>query len=92
MRKTQGADMHPTRFYIKPAPGLRIADPQSGEYLPDAGALMPRSGFWLRRLADGDVVDGSAPEDDKKAKLPGDSGQNKQGKQGKKRETPPGEV
>jgi hypothetical protein len=53
--------LHPTSFHIKPAPGLRIADPQSGEYLPEAGALMPRSAFWLRRLADGDVVEGSAP-------------------------------
>lgn len=45
----------PSMFFIRPRKGLRIADPQSGQYLPEAGRLMPRSGFWLRRLDDGDV-------------------------------------
>jgi len=54
--------MHEKTFFIKPAPGIRIADPQSGEYLPEAGALMPRSGFWLRRLQDGDVLVAPAQE------------------------------
>jgi Protein of unknown function (DUF2635). len=48
---------HPTTFFIKPAEGLRIADPQTGEYLPENGRICPRSGFWLRRLKDGDVVE-----------------------------------
>lgn len=47
---------HPESFFIKPAPGLRIADPKTGIYLSEKGALMPRSAFWLRRLKDGDVV------------------------------------
>ena len=47
---------HPQTFFIKPAPGLRIADPVSGEYLPESGGNMPRSGFWLRRLKAGDVT------------------------------------
>ena len=47
---------HPDTFFIKPAAGLRIADPSTGEYLPEGGMLMPRSGFWLRRLKDGDVI------------------------------------
>ena len=47
---------HPTTFFIRPKEGLRIADPKTGEYLPESGMLMPRSGFWLRRLKDGDVV------------------------------------
>ncbi len=46
---------HPTSFFLRPSPGIRVADPVTGQYLPDAGALMPRSAFWLRRLADGDV-------------------------------------
>lgn len=50
---------HPTTFFIRPARGIRIADPQTGEYLPEGGQLMPRSGFWLRRLKDGDVVETS---------------------------------
>jgi len=44
-------------FFIKPKPDLRIADPQTGVYLPPEGALMPRAGFWLRRLWDGDVIE-----------------------------------
>ncbi|MDR2051137.1 MAG: DUF2635 domain-containing protein [Deltaproteobacteria bacterium] len=47
---------HPETFFIKPAQGIRMADPKSGDYLPESGALMPRSGFWLRRLKDGDVI------------------------------------
>lgn len=53
---------HPQSFFIKPAPGLRIADPKTGVYLPENGALMPRSGFWLRRLKDGDVIEVKDPE------------------------------
>lgn len=48
---------HPTSFFIRPSSGLRIADPKTGEYLPDEGMLMPRSGFWLRRLKEGDVIE-----------------------------------
>jgi hypothetical protein len=47
----------PSSIFIKPASGLRIADPKTGEYLPEGGMLMPRSGFWLRRLKDGDVIE-----------------------------------
>lgn len=48
---------HPDTFFIKPAEGLRIADPKTGDYLPAGGMLMPRSGFWIRRLKDGDVIE-----------------------------------
>ena len=61
---------HPKTFFIKPAHGLRISDPISGGDLPEAGAYMPRSGFWLRRLKDGDVVEvkqAPAPKAAKKA-------------------------
>lgn len=45
----------PSLFFIRPRKGLKIADPTTGQYLPEEGQLMPRSGFWLRRLDDGDV-------------------------------------
>jgi hypothetical protein len=48
---------HPDSFIIKPAPGLRIPDPETGEYLPEGGMRMPRSGYWIRRLKDGDVIE-----------------------------------
>ena len=45
---------HPTTMLVVPAVRdgrpLRIADPQSGQYLPATGAVVPRSAFWLRRL------------------------------------------
>lgn len=53
---------HPENFLIKPAPGLRIADPKTGVYLPEKGAVMPRNAFWLRRLKDGDVVEIKNPD------------------------------
>lgn len=53
---------HPESFFIKPAPGLRIADPKTGVYLPESGAVMPRSAFWLRRLKDGDVIEAKNPD------------------------------
>ena len=50
---------HPTTMLVVPAVRdgrpPRIADPQSGQYLPATGAVVPRSAFWLRRLKDGDV-------------------------------------
>ena len=50
---------HPTTMLVVPAVRdgrpLRIADLQSGQYLPATGAVVPRSAFWLRRLKDGDV-------------------------------------
>ena len=48
--------MHQSNFYIRPAVGLTLRDPATGEPLPPEGGLMPRSAFWLRREKDGDVV------------------------------------
>jgi hypothetical protein len=59
---------HPTTFFIRPKEGLRIADPQTGDYLPAGGMLMPRSGFWLRRLKDGDVIAVAPPVAQSKSK------------------------
>ncbi|MDR1946640.1 MAG: DUF2635 domain-containing protein [Desulfovibrio sp.] len=59
---------HPTTVFIRPAPGLVIADPQTGDYLPEKGAIMPRSAFWLRRMKDGDVLEGPAATPVKPAK------------------------
>lgn len=46
---------YPTTIFVRPRPGLRIRDPQTGTYLPEIGQLVPRDAFWLRRIADGDV-------------------------------------
>ncbi len=43
-------------FFLQPAPGRAVRDPRTMTLLPQAGANKPRSAYWLRRIADGDVV------------------------------------
>lgn len=52
---------YPTTMFVRPADGLKIRDPETGNYLPETGQIVPRSSFWLRRLKDGDVVESTAP-------------------------------
>ncbi len=50
-------------MYVKPGPGVcfvRYPD-KPHTTLPDEGAEVPRSTYWLRRLADGSVVAAKAP-------------------------------
>ncbi|MEO6920533.1 MAG: DUF2635 domain-containing protein [Collimonas sp.] len=47
-------------MYVIPAPGLRIRDPDLLDHLPAEGRDVPESGYWHRRLLDGDVVSGAA--------------------------------
>ena len=42
---------------IKPAPGRRVRHPETGQVLEDKAIEVPRTSHWLRRLADGDVVE-----------------------------------
>ena len=50
-----------TRMHIKPRPGLIIRDPgHRGRLLPSEGRVVVVDEFWLRRVADKDVV-ASAP-------------------------------
>lgn len=48
---------------VKPNPArtvegqpLRVLDPAKAEFIPVGGANVPTTPYWLRRLADGDVV------------------------------------
>ncbi len=43
-------------MHIKPAPGLRVRDPDLRDFLPDEGRVVPDTAYWRRRLRDGDVV------------------------------------
>lgn len=51
-------------MFVLPAPAgdglpgttLRVIDPETGQPLPEGGAEVPASPYWLRRLADGDVI------------------------------------
>ncbi|UPG86854.1 DUF2635 domain-containing protein [Luteibacter aegosomatis] len=43
---------------VYPKPGMRVRDPVKRDYLPDDGRDVDDADlYWLRRLADGDVVD-----------------------------------
>jgi hypothetical protein len=56
-------------MFVKPAPAghdlpgthLRVLDPDTGQILPLEGLDVPATTYWLRRLADGDVIT-SAPD------------------------------
>ncbi len=44
-------------MFVKPAPGLRIPDPQRHDILPADGRDVPAADpYWQRALRDGDVV------------------------------------
>lgn len=46
-----------TRLHLKPRPGLVIRDPGNrGRLLPPEGRVVVVDEFWLRRLAEEDVV------------------------------------
>lgn len=44
-------------IFVKPKDGAAVPDPDRGGFLPTAGRSVPLSQYWLRRLADGDVVE-----------------------------------
>lgn len=43
-------------MHIRPAPGRLVRDPKTKDYLPADGAVVQASPYWIRRVADGDVV------------------------------------
>ncbi len=42
---------------VKPASGRQVPDPEKGGFLPPEGRAVTATIYWLRRLADGDVVE-----------------------------------
>ena len=46
-----------TRKRLKPAEGRAVPDLERGDLLPADGRDVELSDYWLRRLADGDVVE-----------------------------------
>ena len=56
--------MNASAMHIKPATGLKVRDPDLRDFLPDEGRVVPDTGYWRRRLRDGDVlpVEFAAPE------------------------------
>ena len=58
------------KIYIKPAkPGLKVhLEGKGREFLPEEGAEVERTVYWVRRLKDGSVVETSRPQDVKAVK------------------------
>ncbi|EAM6404720.1 DUF2635 domain-containing protein [Salmonella enterica] len=44
-------------FFIKPAPGRMVRDPDTLEFLKPDGEEKPFTPYWFRRLDDGDVTE-----------------------------------
>ncbi|ECI5749390.1 DUF2635 domain-containing protein [Salmonella enterica subsp. enterica] len=44
-------------FFIKPAPGRMVRDPDTLEFLQPDGEEKPFTPYWCRRLDDGDVIE-----------------------------------
>ena len=51
-----------TTLFVKPVPGRAVRNPDTGKPLPAAGAAVFNNHFWRRRVRDGDVVAGEAPD------------------------------
>lgn len=44
-------------MFVKPAPGLKVRHPQTGQHIPAEGVEVPDGdSYWQRRLRSGDVV------------------------------------
>lgn len=48
-------------MFVKPKSGLKVRDPVTKGFLPEAGAQVPPSLYWTRRVRDGDVIECSPP-------------------------------
>ncbi|EBJ5478505.1 DUF2635 domain-containing protein [Salmonella enterica] len=44
-------------FFIKPAPGRMVRDPDTLEFLQPDGEEKPFTPYWCRRIDDGDVIE-----------------------------------
>ncbi|HIB1683339.1 TPA: DUF2635 domain-containing protein [Salmonella enterica subsp. enterica serovar Muenchen] len=44
-------------FFIKPAPGRMVRDPDTLEFLQPGGEEKPFTPYWCRRLDDDDVIE-----------------------------------
>lgn len=56
--------MNPTlpTLHLRPVGELLVRDPLTRERLPQAGAVVPKSSFWMRRLREGSVEEVPEPK------------------------------
>lgn len=55
-------------MYVKPSEGRQVPDPDRGDALPPEGREVVPTQYWQRRLADGDVIESTAPAEPRAAK------------------------
>lgn len=48
-------------IFVKPAEGLRVVNPATGQPLPAEGEVVENGTYWIRRLDDGDVTEEAPP-------------------------------
>lgn len=48
-------------MFVKPAPGLKVRDPETRGLLPETGREVSQSLYWTRRVRDGDVIVSTPP-------------------------------
>ena len=50
-------------LFVKPVAGAKVRNPdRQYQFLPAEGEAVPRSAYWLRRLADGSVEQATPPK------------------------------
>lgn len=48
-------------MFVIPVAGRQVPDPDRGDNLPEKGRNVEPQQYWLRRLDDGDVIEGAQP-------------------------------
>jgi len=44
------------RIFVVPQPGRTVPDPERGDILPEGGRSVPKTQYWMRRVAEADVA------------------------------------
>ena len=52
-------------IFIKPVAGRNVRDPEDYTIIPPEGKEVEKSGFWLRRIREGDVIESISDRDRK---------------------------
>lgn len=55
-------------MFLKPTEGTQVPDPDRGDFLPPEGRTKEPTQYWQRRIADGDVVEASPPQESTQGK------------------------
>lgn len=48
-------------IFVKPAAGMRVVNPATGQPLPAEGEVVENGTYWIRRLDDADVTQEEMP-------------------------------